>query len=264
MHDDAVSPDPVLVEVRDRVALITLNRPDRLNAITADMGSAYARTLREVDADPGIRVAVVTGAGRGFCSGADLSVLAQGPQALDVFVSETAWDDLPTSALDVSIPVVMAVNGPAAGLGFVIALTGDVCLASPSARFISAFSRLGLVAEYGVAWLLPRIVGRQRAADLLLSGRSVDASEAERIGLVQGVHDDVVAAAMAWATDVATHCSPLSLATMKRQLAAADQSDLRQSIEQSLLLMRESFRGPDLAEALLAKSAGRAPDFGPA
>lgn len=252
----------VLVEVRDRVALITLNRPDRLNALTSGMGAAYAQALREADADPEVRVAVVTGAGRGFCSGADLSVLAQGPEALEGFVSETAWDDLPTSALDVSIPVVMAVNGPAAGLGFVIALTGDMCLAAPTARFISAFSRLGLVAEYGVAWLLPRMIGRQRAAEILLSGRSVDAIEAERIGLVQGVHDDVVAAALDWARDVAAHCSPTSLATMKRQLRSADDAGLRPSIEESLTLMRTSFRGPDLAEALLAKAAGRAPDFG--
>ena len=259
-----MSDAPVLVEVRDRVALITLNRPDRLNALTSGMGAAYARALREADAGPEIRVAVVTGAGRGFCSGADLSVLAQGPEALEGFVSETAWQDLPTSALDVRIPVVMAVNGPAAGLGFVIALTGDVCFASPTARFISAFSRLGLVAEYGVAWLLPRMIGRQRAAEILLSGRPLDAVEAERIGLVQGIHEDVVGAAMAWASDVAAHCSPTSLATMKRQLSAADDAGLRESTEESLRLMRESFRGPDLTEALLAKAAGRAPEFGPA
>lgn len=264
MSDDSVSDDSVLVEVRDRVALITLNRPDRLNALHSGMGAAYARALRAADDDPAIRAVVVTGAGRGFCSGADLSVLAQGPEALDGFVTDTAWEDLPTVALDVSVPVVMAVNGPAAGLGFVIALTGDVCFASPTARFISAFSRLGLVAEYGVAWLLPRMIGRQRAAEILLSGRALDAAEAEHIGLVQGVHDDVVGAAMAWASDVAAHCSPASLATMKRQLSAADSAGMRESIEASLRLMRESFRGPDLAEALLAKAAGRAPDFPPA
>lgn len=263
MVDSSTDSDCVLIEVRDRVALITLNRPERLNAITSEMGSAYARALREADADPNVRVAVITGAGRGFCSGADLSVLAQGPEALDGFVSETAWEELPTGALEVGIPVVMAVNGAAAGLGFVIALTGDVCFASPSARFISAFSRLGLVAEYGAAWLLPRMVGRQRAAELLLSGRPVDAVEAERIGLVQGVHEDVVAAALAWATDVATHCSPASLATMKRQLSRADSAGMRASIAESLQLMRESFRGPDLAEALMAKAAARAPEFAP-
>lgn len=251
---------PVTVTVRDGVALITLNRPDRLNAMTPEMGRAYAESLRAADADPHVGAAVVTGSGRGFCSGADLTLLADGPDALDGFVGD--GPDLPTVALEVSIPVVMAVNGPAAGLGFVLALTGDLCLASPQARFISAFSRLGLVAEYGSAWLLPRMIGRQRAVDLLLSGRAVDATEAERIGLVQGVHDDVVSAAMAWAADVVAHCSPTSLATMKRQLLDASSSDLPTSIMGSLDLMRDSFRRPDLAEALTAKAEGRAPAFG--
>jgi len=258
-----MSDSPVLVEAHGRVALITLNRPDRLNALTPEMGTAYAAALREADADPGVRVAVVTGAGRGFCSGADLSVLAQGPEALDSFIADSPDGELPTVALDVEIPVVMAVNGAAAGLGFVMALTGDVCLATPGARFISAFSRLGLVAEYGAAWLLPRMIGRQRAAEVLLSGRAIEAEEAQRLGIVQGVHDDVVGAALAWASDVAEHCSPTSLAIMKRQLAAADSSDMRTSVSESLRLMRESFRSPDLAEALMAKASGRTPDFRP-
>lgn len=253
--------DPVLYEVRDKVALVTLNRPDRLNAITADMGTAYAEALHRADDDPAVRVAVVTGSGRGFCSGADLSVLAQGPEALESFTADQPFETLPTCALTTRIPVVMAVNGPAAGLGFVMAISGDVCFASPQARFISAFSRLGLVAEYAVAWLLPRQIGRQRAAEILLSGRSVDADEALRIGLVHSVTDDVVQTALDWATDVATHCSPRSLATMKRQLDAADQLSLRESMAESLALMSASFRQPDLGEALVAKSEKRPPRF---
>lgn len=252
---------PVLYEVRDRVALITLNRPDRLNAITADMGTAYADALHRADDDPGVRVAVVTGAGRGFCSGADLSVLAQGPEALESFTADQPFETLPTCALTTRIPVVMAVNGPAAGLGFVMAISGDVCFASPQARFISAFSRLGLVAEYAVAWLLPRQIGRQRAAEILLSGRSVDANEALRVGLVHSVTDDVVQTALDWATDVAANCSPRSLATMKRQLDDADRLSLRDSMAESLTLMAASFRQPDLAEALVAKSEKRPPRF---
>ena len=131
---------PVLFEASDGVAVITLNRPDRLNAFTREMGREYVAALRRAEADPDVRVAVVTGAGRGFCSGADLSVLAQGPEALEAFVAEQAEGQLPTVALDVAIPVVMAVNGAAAGLGFVVALTGDVCFAAPQARFISAFT----------------------------------------------------------------------------------------------------------------------------
>lgn len=256
------SSDDVLVSIDQGVALITLNRPDKLNALTPQMGVAYASALLQAAADPDVRVAVVTGAGRGFCSGADLSVLAQGPEALDGFVAQTSHDVLPTLALHVDIPVVMAVNGAAAGLGFVIALTGDVCFASPHARFISAFSRLGLVAEYGVAWLLPRMIGRQRAAEILLSGRPLDADEAQRAGIVHAIHDDVLAAAMDWARDVAAQCSPASLRTIKAQLCASDTADFATSTRESLALMRESFRGPDLAEALLAKASRRAPEFG--
>lgn len=252
----------IVVDVQDHVALITLNRPDRLNALTPTMGADYAAALRRADSDPDVRVAVVTGAGRGFCSGADLSVLSQGSDALDGFVSQTTDDDLPTAALSIGIPVVMAVNGPAAGLGFVIAVTGDVCFAAPQARFISAFSRLGLVAEYGIAWLLPRLIGRQRAAEILLSGRPIDAEEAHRLGLVQSIHSDVVGAALEWAKDVAAHCSPASLRTIKRQLMDADTASLDDSTSVSLDLMRESFRGPDLAEALRAKIEQRPPAFG--
>ena len=252
---------PVLYAARDGVAVITLNRPDRLNAVTADMGLAYAEALRTAEADPAVRVAVVTGAGRGFCSGADLSVLAQGPEALESFTADQPFEALPTCALAVSIPVVMAVNGAAAGLGFVMALTGDVCFASPQARFISAFSRLGLVAEYAVAWLLPRQIGRQRAAEILLSGRSVDAEEALRIGLVHGVANDALDAAMEWALDVAANCSPASLAAMKRQLDASANQTLRESMDESLRLMAASFRQPDLAEALMAKMEKRPPNF---
>ena len=252
---------PVLYAVRDRVALITLNRPDRLNAITPDMGVAYAEALAVAAADPAVRVAVVTGAGRGFCSGADLSVLAQGPEALESFTAEQPFESLPTCALAVSIPVVMAVNGPAAGVGFVMTLTGDVCFASPQARFISAFSRLGLVAEYAVAWLLPRQIGQQRAAEILLSGRSVDADEALRIGMVHAVADDALEAAMDWALDVAANCSPTSLAAMKRQLDASATQTLRESMDESLRLMAASFRQPDLAEALMAKLEKRPPNF---
>lgn len=253
----------ILVDIVDNVAVITFNRPDRLNALTPSMGAAYAAALREADANPEVRVAVVTGAGRGFCSGADLSVLAQGPDALDGFVGQTTDDDLPTAALTVGIPVVMALNGPAAGLGFVIALTGDVCFASPQARLISAFSRLGLVAEYGIAWLLPRLIGRQRAAEILLSGRPIDADEALQLGLVHSIHDDALQAALDWAHDVADNCSPASLRTIKRQLIDADTQGLAESTMSSLRLMRESFRGPDLAEALIARSERRPPAFGP-
>ena len=256
---EAAPESEVLISIDGPVATITLHRPDRLNALTPRMGAAYAAALRTADSDPAVRVAVVTGAGRGFCSGADLSLLGQGPQALDTFVSDER--DSPTIAADVDIPVVMAVNGPAAGLGFVIAMTGDVVFAGPHAKFISAFSRLGLVAEYGIAWLLPRRVGAARAAEILLSGRAIDADEALSLGLVSAVEPDPLAAAQAWAHDVATHCSPRSLAIIKGQLREAATQDAVTAVARSRELMIDSFRGPDLPEALIAKVEGRAPRF---
>lgn len=252
-----MSDSPVLLDTRDGVAVITLNRPDRLNAFTQQMGRGYVEALREADADPRVRVAVVTGAGRGFCSGADLTLLAQGPVALQEFAADQAAGALPTVATEVSIPVVMAVNGPAAGLGFVVALSGDATFAAPTASFIPAFSRLGLVAEYASAWLLSRQVGRQRASEILLSGRVVDADEALRIGLVQAVTEDPLDTAIQWALDVAANCSPHSLATMKRQFLHSALQDFSQSMAESLALMNESFEGPDFSEAITAKMQKR-------
>lgn len=250
-------------EVRDGVCLITLNRPEKMNALLPQMGMDYAAALRTADADPHVRVIVVTGNGRGFCAGADLSILAEGPQALDAFVQQQNLEDLPTIALELSCPVVMAVNGPAAGIGMVLALAGDVRFAGPKAAFISAFSRLGLTAEYGVAWLLQRQVGTARAYEILLSGRAIDANEAERIGLVHSITDDPLSAAMGWARDVAANCSPASLATIKMQLRAAGHEEFAHHLPTSLELMSESFRWPDLAEALTARISKRPSNFPP-
>lgn len=254
-----MSDDPIQYEMTDGVAVITLNRPDKLNAITPDMGAAYSQALYRAAEDASVRCAVVTGAGRGFCAGADLTLLAQGPEALDAFIEQQGWGNFPTTAMAIPIPVVMAVNGPAAGVGMVLALTADVRFASPSASFLSAFSRLGLVAEYGCAWLLSRHVGLSRATEILLSGRKVEADEAARIGLVNDVVDDPRAAAIAWAREVARHCSPSSLAIMKGQLL--QHQDYPASLHDSLLLMQKSFRGPDLPEALIARTEGRPPAF---
>lgn len=251
----------ITTETDSGVRIIRLNRPDRLNALVPQMGRDYATALIDADRDPDIRVAVITGTGKGFCSGADLSILAEGPAALDSFVTGQSVDQLPTIALSLSIPIVVAVNGPAAGIGVVVALAGDVRFASPSALFITAFSRLGLTAEYGVAWLLQRQVGISRAAEILLSGRAVDADEALRLGLVHLVSEDPLEAAMVWARDVAAHCSPTSLAVIKQQLNRATTESLSEHLPDSLAVMSESFRWPDLTEALTARGERRSPSF---
>lgn len=254
---------PVLCSVDGAVATVVLNRPDSLNSLTPEMGRLLVETLREVDARSDIRAAVLTGAGRGFCSGADLRVLAQGAQALDRFATDPVLGTLPATMAGMRIPLVAAVNGPSAGVGFVLALLADVRFAAPTATFASAFSRIGLTAEYGSAWLLPRLVGMSRATEILLSGRPVDAAEAERIGLAHAVADDVVEAATQWATAVATGCSPTSLAAIKDQLRAASATTFADAESASRTLMTDSFRWPDLPEALLARSEKRSPQFPP-
>ena len=249
------------IEDQGSVRIIRLNRPERFNAMVPAMGHEYADALISADRDPDIRVAVVTGNGKGFCSGADLAVLAEGSEALDSFVIDQRLDQLPTIALSLSVPVVMAVNGPAAGIGMVLALAGDIRFASTSAMFITAFSRLGLTAEYGSAWLLQRQIGMSRAAEILLSGRAIDADEALHLGLVHSVSADALTAALEWAHDVAQHCSPASLAAIKSQLSAAAHQSLDIHLPESLDRMSASFRWPDLGEALAARKEKRAPNF---
>jgi enoyl-CoA hydratase/carnithine racemase len=253
----------VQYEVRGTVALITLNRPDRLNALLPGMGETYTDLLRLADEDDDVRAIVVTGAGRGFCSGADLGILAEGREALDGYTDGQGVDTIPTAALRIGTPVATAINGPCAGIGFVLALSADMRFAQSSATLSTSFSRLGLIAEYGSAWLLTRLAGLSTATDLLMSGRTLTAQQAFELGIVNDVSDDALAAAMAWAQDVADHCSPTSMAVIKRQLLEADKQDLDQAVESSLVEMKASFKRADLLEAITAKMEKRSPAFPP-
>ena len=253
----------VLYEVADHIALITLNRPERLNAIVNGMGELYTDCLRRADADPGVRAIVVTGAGRGFCSGADLTMLAEGSDALNAYLAEQGPDTLPTFALRIGTPVVTAINGPCAGIGFVLAISADARFASRTATFSSTFARLGLIAEYASPWLLTRLVGLAHATDLLLTGRTLSADQALAIGLVNDVSDDALAQAMAWAREVADLSSPSSTAVIKRQLLAVDSETLDEALESSMAHMQRAFLRPDLGEAITARIEKRAPRFPP-
>jgi enoyl-CoA hydratase/carnithine racemase len=254
------SPAEAVYEVDGPVATITLDRPDRLNAMTERMLTEYVAAVREAGADPAVRCVVVTGRGRGFCAGADLGVLADGPSALDRL---TRADLLPTVANEIDTPVVMAVNGPCVGMGLSLAASGDIRLAGRSAALAAAFPRLGLTAEYGLGWLLPRLVGTGRAAEILLTGRTLDADEALRIGLVTAVHDDdaLLTAAHDLARAIADGCSPWSVRTIKAQLRRAASEDWATSIDRSLTLMHESFARPELPEAIAARAEKRPPAF---
>lgn len=257
------SSDVIDYRVDERIAVITLNRPERLNALLPGMGDAYAALLRRADADPDVRAIVVTGAGRGFCSGADLSVLAQGTDALVGYSRDQDIDTLPTLALRIGTPVVTAINGPCAGIGVLMALCADRRIAGPTASFGAIFSRLGLIAEYGSAWLIPRLAGLATAQDMLITGRTIDAREALDVGLVNEVADDPVGAAMAWARDVAEWCSPTAVAIIKRQLLDAQVQSLPEAVDVALVEMKASFGREDFARGIEAVLAGQRPDFPP-
>ena len=246
--------DEILYSVADGIATITLNRPDRMNAMLPGIGELYADLLQQADADPNVRVIVVTGAGKGFCAGADLSVLAEGTAGLNKYVDEQSVETLPFRALMIGTPVVTAINGACAGIGFVLAACADV-------RIIGSGVRMGTT--FSIAWLLPRLVGYGNATELLLSGRAIDANEALRIGLVNEISEDPLARALQWARDIADNCSPAAMASIKGQLLRVAELSLPQAVDESLAMMKVSFGLPDLAEALAAKGDKRAVDFPP-
>ncbi|HEX9991319.1 MAG TPA: enoyl-CoA hydratase-related protein, partial [Acidimicrobiales bacterium] len=224
---------PVRTEVAGGVATVTLDRPHRLNAWTAGMEAAYRTAMAEADADPAVRAIVVTGAGRAFCAGADTG-------ALDRLAEGAAYDTgsappvpIPGSGrpdfahafsfhLGLSKPVLAAVNGAAAGVGLVLACFCDLRYAAAGAKVTTAFARLGLPAEHGLSWVLPRLVGPANAADLLLTGRILLAEEAAAMGLFNAVlpAGEVLAHTRAVAARLATEVSPRSLRVVKAQLWA--------------------------------------------
>jgi enoyl-CoA hydratase/carnithine racemase len=218
-------PDVVLLAVSDGVATITLNRPESLNAWTPGMEARWNELLDRVATDDDVRALVVTGAGRGFCPGADRNALARrsrGEESAPLRVRPL------TSLLRYPKPIIAAINGACVGLGLALALCCDVRFAASDARFSAPFARLGLPAEFRTPWLLPRLVGRGNALDLLLSGRMFLAEEALQLGLVQRVlaRDELVPAACAYAAEIARNCSPAALAVIKAQVDEPDAAGL--------------------------------------
>lgn len=255
----------VLKTVEEGVALITLNRPERLNAWTAEMGHAYFDALEECDASTQVRAIVVTGAGRGFCAGADMQELkALGDGDLEA-VSVVPDDRPQTFPLSISKPIVAAVNGACAGLGLVHALMCDIRFAAADAKLTTAFSRRGLVAEHGISWMLPRLVGPARALDLLLSGRVVLGEEAATLGLVNRAvePEKLLEQTLAYARELAVNSSPASMATMKRQVYADLTRELPDALQEANRLMGESFTAPDFVEGVASFMERREPRFAP-
>jgi enoyl-CoA hydratase/carnithine racemase len=268
--------EQILYEVKDPIATITLNRPAQLNAWTQRMAAEVKHAVARAEADAGVVVIVLTGAGRGFCAGADLGdlkAISDGQRREEVPAELLAEPGDPevgasfrgtyTYLLSVRKPVIAAVNGPCAGMAVPIALCCDLRFASDRAVFTTAFSRRGLVAEWGISWLLPRLVGPAHALDLLFSARRIGAAEAERMGLVNRVipHDELPAFVRSYAEDVAAHCSPTSLRIMKRQVYQHLTESLGHAEREAIQLMVESFDRPDFREGVLSFLEKRSPRF---
>lgn len=214
---DVPMPTHVRVEVTDHVALLTLDGPERLNAFSSGTGAELSEAYRRCDADDDVRVIVLTGAGRAFCSGADLGEEAG---SFDEPGTDFSASPVRPAAFELSTPVIAAVNGPAIGIGFTLALQCDLRYVAADARLAVPQVRFGMVGDAQSHWTIRRIAGTAAAAELLLTGRALDGAEAMRRGLVNAAlpADQVLTAALATARDLATNASPAAVALSKRIL----------------------------------------------
>jgi enoyl-CoA hydratase/carnithine racemase len=264
--------------VEQASAIITLNRPDRLNALTHRALAELRHALALAEQSPDVTAIIITGAGRGFCAGMDIETLASASETGDIDIPalgkrdrETPGD--PTMGADFESglsymftlrkPVIAAVNGPCAGMGMSLALFCDMRFASDDSCFVTSFARRGLVAEHGQSWLLPRIVGPSRALDLLWSSRRIDAREAERIGLVDRTttRADLIPQALLYVSILQEHSAPISLMVIKRQIYRHLNVSLGEALAESEGLMQESVRRRDAREGAESYVAKRRPQF---
>ncbi|MGY9074549.1 MAG: enoyl-CoA hydratase-related protein [Acidimicrobiales bacterium] len=257
--------EPVLYDETDGVAIITLNRPERLNSWTGALGSAYFDALDRARDTGSVKSIVVTGAGRGFCSGADMDMLQGiGERGAEDGKPVELRNERHDYALTIPKPVIAAINGACAGLGFVHAMMADIRFAAEGAKFTTAFARRGLIAEHGVSWMLPRVVGPSNALDLLMSGRVFLADEAKELGVVSKVYapDELLDAAVQYAADLGRYSAPWSMAQMKQQVWS--QLDLARSasLDETNEVMRESLKRSDFKEGVASFLERRDPAFG--
>ena len=282
----------IIYAVEEGVATVTLNRPERLNAWTPVMAEEVRHALNSAAEDDIVRVIVLTGAGRGFCPGADMAELQAGVEHGASVLAGAKTAEEGVSALTgtktveemegesaskvradfrkrysyfpaIPKPIIAAINGPAAGLGLILALLCDLRFASEKARFSTAFSRRGLVAEHGIAWMLPRIVGLSNALDLLFSARLVDAEEALRMGLVNRVFPEagLMEGVLAYARELATLVSPRSLRVIKKQVYDAQFQTLAEASRAADEEMVLSIQSEDFKEGVAHFIGKRAPAF---
>lgn len=263
--------DAVLYEATDSgVAILTFNRPERLNAWGLDIAAGFYAAIDRAERDPAIRAIVLTGRGRGFCAGAYL-----GPPRLADKVGESMenagnanLDDLvgerpPHFVTTLRKPVIAAINGSCVGIGLTQALMCDVRFAAAGAKFAAVFARRGLIAEFGISWILPRLTSVGVALDLLLSARTFLAEEAAELGLVKEVvpGDELMKRALEYAEDIAANCSPTAMSVIKRQVYG---DTVRDVVEANLLagvLLQESLPRPDVIEGITSFLEKRPPQF---
>jgi len=261
----------ILFDKREHVAIITLNRPDRLNAISAELRAEVSAAVKDVHHDDGIRALIVTGLGRGFCSGADLTAAASAirgtlppPTTQAERLDEEGWVGRWAKMFhNLDKPVIAAVNGIAAGAGMSTALAADMRIGSEHARFKTVFIERSLSPDSGMSYFLPRIVGYSRAADLIFTSRSVDAQEAYRLGLLDRLvpHDRLLEEAVKTAHEM-TQWPPLALRVSKRVLQHNFEADLDDAMRYETVGLAMARRATsDAKEAMLAFSEKRKPTY---
>ncbi|ANK79611.1 MAG: hypothetical protein TEF_01480 [Rhizobiales bacterium NRL2] len=269
--------EQIIYEAADGVAVVTMNRPDRMNAMTPVMNGELRHAMQAASDDPAVKAIVLTGAGRGFCAGADVArlsntaagggreaeplpvagAIANGLDLPEGFAKKYAW------LTTVPKPVIAAVNGAAVGVGLVMALYSDIRICSTEAKLGTAFAKRGLVAEYGLAWLLPRVVGPSRALDLLYSARLVEGAEAERMGLVDRAvaPEAVLTEATAYARMLAEDVSPRSTRVIKDLVWRSLIQDMDEAQDQSQSEMEAALKSDDFREGIAAWQEKRQPKF---
>jgi 2-(1,2-epoxy-1,2-dihydrophenyl)acetyl-CoA isomerase len=255
----------VLEALEGGVLTLMMNRPERLNALNVELGIDLDRALGKAAADPGVRVVVLTGAGRAFCSGGDLGLIREARESGEVKRLEPllrAGSQLIVRMRTMAKPLIAAVNGAAAGAGMNVALACDLRIAAEQATFGQNFARVGLFPDYGGTFLLPRLIGAARAAELLYLGHMINAHEAERIGVVNHVvpNDQILPEARALATRLA-EAPPLAVRALKQVLFATDRYELERALEVEIQQQMKCFASADAGEGIRAFFEKRAPKF---
>jgi enoyl-CoA hydratase/carnithine racemase len=256
--------DLILYSVEDGIATLTLNRPERMNGLTRRMSDLFGERLDTAAADRDVRAVIVTGAGRAFCAGSDVEDLAD-LSAGTAGEKEDEAEPFRRRAFEIPKPTIAAINGACAGAGLAIALECDVRFAAAGAKLTTSFARRGLVAERGISWLLPRIVGLSRALDLLMSARVILPEEAERCRLVDGVTapDQLIPTARAYARELIRWSSPNSMAAIKWQVYRHAGADLPTTLTETKALVQASLKHSEFGEGIASFMERREPRFAP-